>query len=104
MRYRFGKEVNNVGKQIAGFTVNGKLYEAMVEPHATLLEVLRDQLDLTGTKHSCGMGICGACTVLVDGQPVLSCLTLAMAVKDKRIVTIEGLCEGNVSPHSKSLR
>jgi carbon-monoxide dehydrogenase small subunit len=85
-----------VGKQIAGFRVNGKLYEAMIEPHATLLEVLRDPLELTGTKHGCGMGVCGACTVLVDGQPVLSCLTLAMAVKDKSIVTIEGLSEGNV--------
>ena len=85
-----------MGKEIAGFRVNGKFYEAMIEPHATLLEVLRDQLDLTGTKHGCGMGICGACTVLVDGEPVLSCLTLAMAVKDKNILTVEGLSEGNV--------
>ncbi len=83
-------------KEIAGFRVNGKIYEAMVEPNTTLLEVLRDQLDLAGTKHGCGMGICGACTVLVDGQPVLSCLTLAMAVRDKSILTVEGLSEGNV--------
>jgi len=83
-------------KQIARFTVNGKPYEVTIEPHITLLEVLRDQLDLTGTKHGCGIGQCGACTVLIDGKPILSCLTLATAVKDRNILTIEGLAEGNI--------
>ncbi len=62
----------------------------------TLLEVLREQFDLTGTKLGCGLGQCGACTVLVEGRPLLSCLTLAKAVVGKRIVTIEGLSEGGV--------
>ena len=83
-------------KQTAKFMVNGKPYEVAIEPHVTLLEVLRDELDLTGTKHGCGIGQCGACTVLVDSEPILSCLTLAIAVRDKNILTIEGLAKGNV--------
>ena len=83
-------------KQTASFTVNGKPYEVLIEPHMTLLEVLRDHLELTGTKHGCGIGQCGACTVIVDGKPTLSCLTLAVTVKDKDIQTIEGLSEENV--------
>ena len=83
-------------KQIASFTVNGKPYEVLIEPHMTLLEVLRDHLELTGTKHGCGIGQCGACTVIVDGKPTLSCLTLAVTVKDKDIQTIEGLPEENI--------
>ena len=83
-------------KQIASFTVNGKPYEVVIEPHMTLLEVLRDHLELTGTKHGCGIGQCGACTVIVDGKPTLSCLTLAVTVKDKDIQTIEGLSEENI--------
>lgn len=82
-------------KQIAKFSVNGKPYEILIEPNMTLNEVLRDHLDLTGTKYSCGAGECGACTVLLDGKPILSCLTLAIAVREKDIVTIEGLAEGN---------
>ena len=66
-----------------------------VEPHVTLVEVLRDRIGLTGTKSSCGTGHCGACTVLVDGEPILSCLTLAMNARDKKIITIEGLSNGN---------
>ena len=76
-------------------TVNGKSYEMRVEPHVTLVEVLRDRIGLTGTKSSCGTGHCGACTVLVDGEPILSCLTLAMNARDKKIITIEGLSNGN---------
>ena len=83
-------------KQTARFIVNGRPYEVMIEPQMTLVEVLRDQLDLTGTKYGCGIGQCGACTVLVDGKPMSACLTLAITVKDTNIVTIEGLSEGNV--------
>jgi len=81
-------------KQIAKFLVNGKPYEAIIEPHTLLIEVLRDQLNLTGTKHSCDVGICGACTVLIDGKPILSCLTMAITAREKNILTIEGLAEG----------
>ncbi len=84
-----------MAKQIAKFIVNGKPYEVIIEPHMTLVEVLRDHLDLTGTKHSCGVGSCGACTVLVDGIPVNSCLTLAITAREKNILTIEGLAKGN---------
>jgi carbon-monoxide dehydrogenase small subunit len=60
----------------------------------TLVEVLREELDLTGTKLSCGVGECGCCTVLVDGKPVLACSTLAITVRDREILTIEGLAQG----------
>jgi carbon-monoxide dehydrogenase small subunit len=81
-------------KQIAEFIVNGRAYEVLIEPRMTLLELLRDKLDLSGTKQSCGIGSCGACTVLVDGKAVDSCLTLAITVKGKNILTIEGLANG----------
>lgn len=81
-------------KQIASFIVNGKAYELAIEPHMLLVEVLRDELGLTGTKHSCGIGHCGACTVLIDGTPTLSCLTPALTAKGKNVTTIEGLAEG----------
>jgi aerobic-type carbon monoxide dehydrogenase small subunit (CoxS/CutS family) len=71
--------------------VNGEPLEAVVAEHRTLLEVLREDLDLTGTKHGCELGECGACTVLVDGEPWLSCLTLAVEVEDRDITTVEGL-------------
>jgi len=81
-------------KQIAKLIVNGRAYEIPIEPQMTLLEVLRDELDLTGTKYNCGVGECGGCTVLIDGKPTLSCLTLAITAKEKNILTIEGLAEG----------
>lgn len=81
-------------KEIANFVVNGKPCEVIIEPHMLLVDVLRDKLGHTGTKYACGTGDCGACTVLVDGKPVLSCLTLAVTVSDKDILTIEGLAEG----------
>lgn len=81
-------------KQIAKFIVNERHYELSIEPHVLLVEVLRDELGLTGTKHSCEIGNCGACTVLVDGRPVLSCLTLALTVQGRNITTIEGLAQG----------
>ena len=72
-------------------TVNDELWELEVAPHRTLLEVLREDLGLTGAKEACGLGACGACTVLIDGSPVLSCLTLAVEVEKTKIYTIEGL-------------
>lgn len=81
-------------EQPATFIVNGRTYEALIEPRMTLLEVLRDKLDLTGTKLSCGEGECGACTVLIDGKAVLSCVTLAITAREKDIITIEGLAKG----------
>ena len=74
--------------------VNGINYEVAIEPQRTLVEVLRDTLGLTGTKKSCSEGECGACTVLMDGKPVTSCLILALDAQGKEILTIEGLSEG----------
>ena len=75
--------------------VNGKLCELMVAPNDTLLEVLRDDLDLTGSKESCGEGACGSCTVHIDGKPVRSCLTLALEAEGSKIKTVEGLAKGD---------
>lgn len=83
-------------KTIVDFTVNGEPYELAMEPNLLLIEILRDKLGLTGTKHSCGVGNCGACTVLVDGEPILACMTLAMSVRGKQILTIEGLATNGV--------
>lgn len=78
-------------KQTIEFSVNGKKVRLPVEGSQTLLDLLREQLGLTGTKRGCNQGDCGACTVLVDGQPVNSCLVLAGEVAGKDITTIEGL-------------
>lgn len=84
-------------KEIAKFIVNGISYEEIVESNMTLLELLRNRLGLTGTKQGCAAsGNCGACTVLVDGKPTLSCLTLAWTVRDQNIMTIEGLAKGTI--------
>ena len=82
-------------KEIARFIINGVHYELLVEPQTTLLELLRDHLGFTATKFSCGVGECGACTVLVNNKPILSCCTLAVSVRDKNITTLEGLAKGN---------
>ena len=74
--------------------MNDEVHEALVPVHKTLLEVLREDLALTGTKHGCELGECGTCTVLVDGQPVLSCLALPLETEGRRITTIEGLADG----------
>jgi xanthine dehydrogenase YagT iron-sulfur-binding subunit len=76
--------------------VNGVTKNLMVEPRSTLLDILREQLDLTGTKKGCDLGQCGACTVHVDGHRVNSCLTLGIMVNGKKVTTIEGLAKGNV--------
>jgi carbon-monoxide dehydrogenase small subunit len=79
--------------------VNGQLHELLVPVHKTLLEVLREDLDLTGTKHGCELGECGACAVLVDGRAILSCLALPIEYQaPARIVTVEGLADG-ATPH-----
>lgn len=79
--------------------VNGERHELAILLHHTLLEVLREDLGLIGTKHGCELGECGACTVLIDGLPVLSCLTLPVEVQDSEITTIEGLEEnGKLHP------
>ena len=74
--------------------VNGEDTPVSFAPYKTLLEVLREDLGLTGTKHGCELGECGACTVLLDGEPVLSCLALALECEGRRIETIEGLARG----------
>ncbi len=76
------------------FTVNGEAAPVSFAPYKTLLEVLREDLNLTGTKHGCELGECGACAVLVDGEPQLSCLVLGVACEGKRIETVEGLADG----------
>lgn len=75
--------------------INGVAHNLMVEPRSTLLDILREQLDLTGTKKGCDLGQCGACTVHVDGRRVNSCLTLGIMVNGKKITTIEGLAKGD---------
>src|SRR5436853_7370898 len=75
-------------------TVNGEAHDVLVPVHKTLLEVLREDLGLTGTKHGCELGECGPCTVLVDGTPVLSCLTLPVELRGRAITTVEGLAQG----------
>ncbi len=81
-------------KQLVRLQVNGDFHELYIEPRRTLAEVLREDLGLTGTKAVCNQGACGACTVLLNNRPVLSCLSLAVACKDKTITTIEGLKQG----------
>ncbi|HXI33000.1 MAG TPA: (2Fe-2S)-binding protein [Gemmatimonadales bacterium] len=76
------------------FDLNGEPCETSFAPHKTLLEVLREDLGLTGTKHGCELGECGTCTVLVDGLPVLSCLVLGLACEGRRVKTVEGMALG----------
>jgi carbon-monoxide dehydrogenase small subunit len=81
-------------KELLELTVNGEVQEVAVKPNDTLLEVVRDKLGLIGTKEACGVGECGACTVLMEGRPVLSCLTLALDATEQKVTTIEGLSPG----------
>lgn len=82
-------------KSTITLTVNGEDYEISVKPNVSLLDVLRDELDFTGTKRGCDTGDCGACTVIMDGKAVNACLVLAMRADGCKIVTIEGMASGN---------
>lgn len=87
------------GERIIQLTVNGDAYDMIVSPSTTLLEALREKAFLTGTKRGCDLGACGACTVIVDGEAILACVTLAVEAEGKSIRTIEGLAEdGRLSP------
>ena len=86
-------------KTTIALELNGEPTEASFAPHKTLLEVLREDLRLTGTKHGCELGECGTCTVLVDGVPVLSCLVLGLACAGRRVKTVEGMAQrGGLHP------
>ena len=85
-------------KTLFTLRVNGETHEVAAPIHKTLLEVLREEMNLTGTKHGCELGECGTCTVLIDGEPWLSCLTLPVEVQNREITTVEGLAEGS-RPH-----
>lgn len=78
-------------KLLVSLTINEEEYEVLIESHWTLLEVLRDELDLTGSREGCSEGVCGSCTVLMDNKPVRACLTLALEAMGSKITTVEGL-------------
>jgi len=80
-------------KQQIALEINGRLYDLVVSHRDLLVDVIRKKIGLTGTKKGCGNGDCGACTVLVDGEPTLSCLTLAITCQGKKITTVEGLAQ-----------
>ena len=92
-----------MSKKSLQLTINGEPYELTVEPRTTLAELLREELHLTGTKEGCGIGMCGACTVLLDGKAIKSCLVLALKANGKEITTIEGLAaKGDIHPLQKA--
>jgi aerobic-type carbon monoxide dehydrogenase small subunit (CoxS/CutS family) len=82
-------------KMLLTLTVNGEERQLFVPVHKTLLEVLREDLELTGTKHGCELGECGTCTVLMDSEPVLSCLVLPVECQGRQIKTVEGMASGS---------
>jgi carbon-monoxide dehydrogenase small subunit len=82
-------------KYILSFTLNGNPVDAAVKATDTLLDVLREKIGMTGTKRGCDTGNCGACTVLIDNEPVNACLTIALTAADKEVVTVEGLSAGS---------
>ena len=90
-------------KRVITLNVNGAMHELLVKNNETLLDVLREHLGLVGAKKGCDSGSCGACTVVIDGEPVLSCMTLAVRCQNKNIMTIEGLAQdGELHPLQKS--
>ncbi|HEV1991236.1 MAG TPA: (2Fe-2S)-binding protein [Candidatus Dormibacteraeota bacterium] len=91
MKQEMAREVQ---RQVMALDVNGERTELLLPVHKTLLEVLREDMQLTGTKHGCELGECGTCTVLVDGRPELSCLLLPLQVEGRAITTIEGMASG----------
>src|SRR5262249_50296904 len=93
MRLTSKKSAGPEGAALIALEVNGEPVEAAFAPHKTLLEVLREDLRLTGTKHGCELGECGTCAVLVDGKPVLSCLYLGLECEGKRVETVEGMAD-----------
>jgi carbon-monoxide dehydrogenase small subunit len=82
-------------REVVALNVNGERTELLLPVHKTLLEVLREDMQLTGTKHGCELGECGTCTVLVDGRPELSCLLLPVQVEGRAITTVEGMANGS---------
>ncbi len=87
--------MRDVERVVLTLDVNGEKRDLLVPVHKTLLEVLREDMQLTGTKHGCELGECGTCTVLVDGKPQLSCLVLPIQVQGRSITTIEGMANGS---------
>jgi carbon-monoxide dehydrogenase small subunit len=84
-----------IDRHVVALDVNGERVELLLPVHKTMLEVLREEMRLTGTKHGCELGECGTCTVLVDGKPELSCLLLPVQVEGRAITTIEGMAQGS---------
>lgn len=91
-------------KKLISLEINGRICQIAASPRELLVDVIRKKIGLTGTKKGCGQGDCGACTVLIDGEPVLSCITLAIACQGKKITTIEGLVaeDGQLHPIQQS--
>ena len=88
--------MRKVEREVVALDVNGENFELLLPVHKTLLEVLREDMHLTGTKHGCELGECGTCTVLVDGKPELSCLVLPLQLEGRAVTTIEGMANGSV--------
>ncbi len=90
-------------KKLINITINDKKLELAVEPNMTLVDMIREELKMPGTKKGCGIGECGSCTVLLDGKPVCSCITLAVEAENKEVVTIEGVeTENGLHPIQKA--
>jgi len=95
-RFRMkGELLRDVERVVLALDVNGETRRMLLPVHKTLLEVLREDMLLTGTKHGCELGECGTCTVLVDGKPMLSCLVLPVQVEGRSITTVEGMASGS---------